>query len=64
MKTMGFGHILLTRAVSPEECIHYVLNLPVSHDLHRVRLTGSAAKERQGSPIFPSRLAKKKSQVF
>ncbi len=30
MKTMGFGHILLTRAVSPEECIHYVLNLPVS----------------------------------
>ena len=30
MKTMGFGHILLTRAVQPHECIHYVLNLGVS----------------------------------
>ena len=30
MKTMGFGHILLTRAVTARECLHYVLSLPVS----------------------------------
>ena len=30
MKTMGFGHIPLTRAVSHQECIQYALSLPVS----------------------------------
>ncbi len=29
MKPLGFGHILKSKTVSPLECLHYVMNLPV-----------------------------------
>ncbi len=30
MKSMGFGHILESKTVTPVECLHYAMNLPTS----------------------------------
>ena len=30
MKTMGFGYVLQSNTVSPLECLHYAMSLPVS----------------------------------